>query len=256
MTDPANDVWGERGESSVYGWRARIGLLIPSNNAVIEPEFARMAPDGVAVYGARVLCGVEPPERLDQKLREAETQAARLADTKVDVLAYACLATSFFRPEEWSDGFCRTIEAATGIPCVTAESAFMEALTAVGAKRLAIATPQTAARNGHVERIFGRAGFEVRGIKSLEIPDLTEVNRPGPAVAYQLGRAADLPEADALCILATDFRTIEAIEPLERDLAKPVVTNNQALLWACLRRSGISMAAIGYGRLLGTGSAK
>jgi maleate cis-trans isomerase len=58
------------------------------------------------------------------------------------------------------------------------------------------------------------------------------------------------PDADALCILATDFRTIEAIGPLERDLGKPVVTNNQAVLWACLRRAGLEAPVPGYGRLL------
>ena len=236
----------------MYGWRARIGLLVPSNNAVIEPEFARMAPEGVAAYGARVLCGVEPPERLDEKLREAGIQAARLADTKVNAIAYACLATSFFRLEGWSDTFCRNIEDATGIPCVTAESALVEALQAVGAKRLAIATPQPSSRNPHVELLFARAKFEVRSIRSLEIGDLTEVNRPGPEVAYRVGREADraAPEADAVCILATDFRTIEAIEPLERDLGKPVVTNNQAIFWACLRRAGLRTPVQGFGCLL------
>jgi len=236
----------------VYGWRARIGLLIPSNNAVIEPEFGRMAPEGVAAYGARVLCGVEPPERLEQKLREAEMQAARLADTKVDVIAYACLATSFFRPEGWSEDFCRQVEGATGIPCITAESAFLEALQAVGAKQVTVATPQPSSRNAHVEGMFRRAGFEVRAIRSLEISDITEMNRPGPEVAYGLGREADraAPDADALCILATDFRTIEAIEPLERDVGKPVITNNQAIFWACLRRAGLQAAVGGYGRLL------
>ena len=242
-------------ERRVYGWRARIGLLIPSNNAVIEPEFARMAPEGVAVYGARVLCGVEPPERLDQKLREAETQATRLADTKVNVIAYACLATSFFRPEGWSEAFCRKIEEATGIPCLTAESALVEALRGVGAKRLAVATPQSSSRNAHVERLLSRAKFEVRSIRSLEIADLTEVNQSGPEVAYRLGREADRAalDADAVCILATDFRTIEAIEALERDLGKPVITNNQAIFWACLRRAGLRAPIAGYGRLLRDG---
>ena len=236
----------------MFGWRARIGLLIPSNNAVIEPEFARMAPEGVAVHGARVVCGVEPPERLDRKLREAETQAARLADTKVNVIAYACLATSFFRPDGWSGVFSRKIEEDTGMPCLTAESALLEALQRVGAKRLAVATPQPSTRNAHVGRLFAHAKFEVRSIRSLEIGDLTDVNRPGPEVAYGLGReaAAASPEADAVCILATDFRTIEAIEPLERDLGKPVITNNQAIFWACLRRAGLRCPVPGFGRLL------
>jgi maleate cis-trans isomerase len=236
----------------VHGWLCRIGLLVPSNNAVIEPELARMAPDGVAVYGARVLCGVEPPERLDQKVGEAMTQAARLADTKVDVIAYACLATSFFRPVDWSDEFRKRVEDATGIPCVTAESALVDALRALGAKRVAVATPQPSSRNAHVERLFARAGLEVAGIRSLEIADLTEINRPRPEVAYQLGADARRahPESDAVCILSTDFRTVECIETLESDFGTPVVTNNQAIFWACARRAGASVAVGGYGRLL------
>ena len=34
-------------------------MLVPSNNAVIEPEFARMTLEGGAAFGARVVCGVE-----------------------------------------------------------------------------------------------------------------------------------------------------------------------------------------------------
>jgi len=49
---------------------------------------------------------------------------------------------------------------------------------------------------------------------------------------------------------ATAFRTIEEIEPLERDLGKPLITNNQAILWACLRRAGLSTPMPGYGLLL------
>lgn len=239
----------------MYGWRARIGLLIPSNNAVIEPELGRMVPEGVAVHGARFLCGVEPPAHLDRKLVEAETQAARLADTKVDVMAYACLATSFFRPDGWSEAFRRRVEELTGIPCLTAESALLEALAAVGARRLAVATPQASARNPHVERLFGRAGLTVEAIQALGIEDLTEMNRPGPETAYRLARAAAraAPDADAVCALATDFRTIEAIAPLERELGKPVITTNQAILWACLRRAGVAEPVAGFGRLLAGG---
>src|SRR2546422_6163980 len=156
----------------MHGRLARIGLLVPSNHAVIEPELALIAPDGVAVYAARVLCGVEPPARLDQKVQEAMTQSARLADTKVNVIAYACLATSFFRPAGWSGDFCARVEQSTGIPCVTAESALIDALRAIGARRVAVATPQPSSRNAHVERLFAGAGFHVCGIRSLEIADL------------------------------------------------------------------------------------
>ena len=38
----------------MYGWRARLGLVIPANNTVIEPEFSRIVPQGVAAFGAKI----------------------------------------------------------------------------------------------------------------------------------------------------------------------------------------------------------
>jgi hypothetical protein len=36
-----------------YGWRARLGLIVPTTNTVNEAEWARMAPDGVTIHSAR-----------------------------------------------------------------------------------------------------------------------------------------------------------------------------------------------------------
>ena len=38
----------------MYGWRGRIGLLVPAANTVVEPETARMVPEGVGVYATRL----------------------------------------------------------------------------------------------------------------------------------------------------------------------------------------------------------
>ena len=39
----------------VYGSRARIGLVVPANNSVIEPELWSVLPAGCAVYATRLL---------------------------------------------------------------------------------------------------------------------------------------------------------------------------------------------------------
>jgi len=38
----------------MYGQNGRIGLLVPSVNTVVEPEFNRMVPDSIGVYAARM----------------------------------------------------------------------------------------------------------------------------------------------------------------------------------------------------------
>jgi maleate cis-trans isomerase len=49
----------------MYGWRGRIGLLVPSINTTMETEFWRIAPEGVSVHTARIAGGREgTPEEL------------------------------------------------------------------------------------------------------------------------------------------------------------------------------------------------
>ena len=37
-----------------YGWRAKIGLIVPLTNTVNEAEWARMAPEGVSIHVTRM----------------------------------------------------------------------------------------------------------------------------------------------------------------------------------------------------------
>jgi maleate cis-trans isomerase len=55
---------------------------------------------------------------------------------------------------------------------------------------------------------------------------------------------------DAICLLATDMQTFPIIEDLERKIGRPVVTSNQALLWASLRALGVFEPIEGLGKLL------
>ena len=51
----------------------------------------------------------------------------------------------------------------------------------------------------------------------------------------------------------TAIRAVEAIEPIENDIDKPVVTSNQAMVWHTLRKLNVEERPQGYGRLMSTG---
>jgi len=69
-------------------------------------------------------------------------------------------------------------------------------------------------------------------------------------MAYKLARFVNGPEAQGILISCTNFRTLEIIERLEKDLGKPVVTSVQATVWAALRQIGVGDQLPGWGRLL------
>ena len=54
-------------------------------------------------------------------------------------------------------------------------------------------------------------------------------------------------DADGYFLSCTNTTQIEAIEPIERKLGKPVVNSNQAVLWACMKRLRHKLGASGTG---------
>jgi len=48
----------------MYGWKGRIGLLLPHRNTTIEPEFQKMCPEGVSIHAARMVLKELTPDAL------------------------------------------------------------------------------------------------------------------------------------------------------------------------------------------------
>ena len=71
-----------------------------------------------------------------------------------------------------------------------------------------------------------------------------------PDAVFDLGLAADHPEAQALVLSCTDMRSVEIIARLEEATGKPVVTSNQAMMFQAMQLAGIGEGLAGYGRLL------
>ena len=70
-----------------------------------------------------------------------------------------------------------------------------------------------------------------------------------PDVAYSLAKKINQDEAQAIFLSCTNFRTIEVISALERELKKPVISSNAATLWDALRRLKIKEPVVGYGEI-------
>jgi maleate cis-trans isomerase len=70
-----------------------------------------------------------------------------------------------------------------------------------------------------------------------------------PDNAYIIATETNCREADAVLISCTNFRSLEVIEKLEKDLGKPVVSSNTASMWKLLQLSGSKDKVKGAGQL-------
>jgi maleate isomerase len=238
------------------GWRGRIGLLVPSVNFTVEMEFFRALPEGVSVHTARVK--YRSFEREEEKVqayidmgKNVPKAAKEVADIKPKVIVWACTSGSFVKGVDYDQELIREIEKETGIRATTTSTAVVNALKELNVKKIAVATPYIR-EIIEKEKIFlehSISGLKVLEIQGLGIVQGYDTGTLEPKSAYIAARDVDSSEVECVFISCTAWRTFEIIEALESDLKKPVITSNQATLWASLKVLGIQ-GIKGYGQLL------
>ncbi|MCL5026933.1 MAG: aspartate/glutamate racemase family protein [Chloroflexi bacterium] len=237
----------------MYGWRGRIGLLVPAANTVVEPECGAMAPAGVTIYASRMLNLRADVADNQAMLAHAERAATELARLKPDVVAFACTSGSFVEGVAGEEDLRHKLERVAGCPAVTTAGAVAAALRNVAASRISMVTPYLDEVNEREVAFLQSQGFEVLRFKGMQIEDAFSIGKVGPGDVYRLARDTVAPGSDAIFISCTNLRTIEIIDALERDTGLPVVTSNQATFWASLEAMNCQEPIVGYGRLLELG---
>jgi len=254
-----------------WGWAATIGILVIHKDPVPEAELWAMAPSGVTLHTARF----ESPRRRghdygeDAALAVAESaDVARgldfFAQLEVDVVCLCFGSASFLGGPGFDAAFAASAsKLAGGTPVTTAAAAMLDALRATGVYHPVLVSPPwfTATNAAATERFFADAGIEIagtvrfdlgpgwRGLETFEIYDNGGHWYVRPEEVYRQVRRSFPATADGVLIPGSSFRSLEAIEMLERDLGVPVVASNQACLWHCLQLAGIHSVVSGCGRL-------
>lgn len=239
----------DRPGGRVLGAIARLGLIVPATNTVNEAEWGACLPTGVTMHVARMRLHTETqsPDGNDALRHDLAIAARSLADAEVDVIAYGCTAGSTTLPLSTVP---EMIEAATGVQGVATAPSIVHALQALGARRVAVATPYDERMNRHERDFLEACGIAVLRIEGLGAGDPAAfrfIHRVDAATLSALiGRATEGLDFDALVLSCTDLPTQALHAGLEARLDRPVVSSNHATLWAALRAVGV---AGGWGRL-------
>ena len=207
----------------------KLGLIIPSSNTTMEPEFYRMLPNDFTVHTARLRLKKVTVKDLAKMEKDIDKEAIKLADAGVDVIGYGCTSGSLFRGLGHDRMIEEKIEKVSGKPAVATSGAVVNAL----------------------EKEFLEAnGFKVVDLKGLGLSDNMLIGRIDEQTAIKLVTSLKHENADGVFISCTNFPTIRIIQKLEDMLKKPVISSNTATLWLMLRKLAISTKIKGYGKLL------
>ena len=227
-------------------WALKLGVIVPSWNTVMEYEFERMAGDSTSVHAQRIRHTADTEENVKWLSTQAPEAAELLSHAKVDAICFGCTGSGFLKTPQADREFAADLQRRTGISTTTSSASIVEALRKLGAKKLSVASPYEPWMNEKLRTYLEADGFEVVAMKGLG----TQAHgRVQPETVKALALEVVRPEADAVFISCSNFRTLDVIEAVERETGKPVVTSNQAAMWGALRAIGDRRAVPGAGRL-------
>lgn len=234
----------------------RIGLIIPSTNRMTEPQFQSYVPAGVRVHVTRARMTRKWHRPMPELKNDICAAAQALSDIDPALIAFHCTASSMEAGLRGEAEVVRWIEEAAGCTAITTGQAVRQALEALEVHKLVMVSPYVEATNLLELRYMEEAGFEVVHEFGLALPGGEAYARVTPPEWHALVLDHRRADADGYFLSCTNTTMIEAIGACESDLGRPVVTSNQAVLWACLRQLGQVQSIAGLGRLFQPGVAR
>ncbi|MBV8915384.1 MAG: Asp/Glu racemase [Acetobacteraceae bacterium] len=231
--------------------RAAVGLIVLATDQTMEHEFRQaIRLPGVGLFHARLYNSNEiTPETL-RAMQPLIAPAAELIlpGMPLDVVAFGCTSASMTLGEEAV--FAEIRRARPEVACTTPVTAALAACRALGATRIGVLTPYSAAVNRTVRAYLEGRGLEVAAFATFDKEDDREVARISPSsIEDAVVALAHSTGLDAVFVSCTSLRLCERVAAIEARAGLPVTSSDHALAWHCLRLAGVDDKVPGMGRL-------
>ena len=213
---------------------ARIGLIIPSSNRMVEQEMVRYVPAGVQGHVARLRMTGPHHIPLDQLLPRIEDATRTLNDAKCDVVAFHCTATSMEEGMAGEERVLAALRRAGAVRALTTATAIRRALDVLRARRIVLVTPYSAKTTAEEAEFLRSAGYEVIHAIGFDLGGSDAFCATAADFWRERVIEAEREEADVYFLSCANISAFGVIEAIERRLGRPLITSNQAVLWDAL----------------------
>jgi maleate isomerase len=223
------------------------GVLNPSTNTTVEIE-CRLLPPAYQAHVARLKSsgGSFSPSRDE----DIDHQSHLLGTARVELMILAQTSASLFA-DDYDDVVTKRMSTGAGVPAITSAQAVGRAVRALGARRIAIVSPYSEPVNARATHYFKtKHGLDTIALDGFGATDAYAIGTLGPEHARDAFVRLDRPEIEVFVVPGGNFPTMPSIAAWEREFKKPVVTTNQASMWAMLRAFDSADRLPALGRLL------
>lgn len=240
------------------GYRKKFGVVAPSTNTAVQPEYDDMRPRGVTNHFGRIHIPNDPIRDDDDfsqllaNIRRAMFAAIdQVMTCEPDYLILGMSSETFWDGLEGSLRLRERVEKHAGLKVAMGSDASQAALKKLGdIRRIGVITPYMPVADKQVQRFFVDCGFEIVRLKGLRCASPVAIAHVSEQTLRDAILEVDGPDVDAIVQVGTNLIMARLGGIAEFWLGKPVVAINTATYWYALRENGIDDKIDGFGSLL------
>ena len=240
------------------GWRKKFGVLAPSTNTSVQPEFEAMRPRGVTNHFSRIAIPNMVINDSADFLRLMDSIRATMMDAvdsimscEPDYIVMGMSAETFWDGLEGSRELQEKLEKHSGKGVAMGSDACQAALKCYGdIRRIAVITPYMPVGDDNVRRFFTDCGFEVVGLRGLKCSSPVNIAHVSEKTLKDVVNELNTPDVQAIVQVGTNLAMARVAGIAEFWIEKPVIAINTATYWHALRAVGIADKKAGFGSLM------
>jgi len=244
--------------TDTLGFRRKFGVVAPSTNTAVQPEYDAMRPPGVTNHFGRIHIPNDPIRNDDDfnqlmvNIRAAMFEAIdRVMTCEPDYLILGMSSETFWDGLEGSQRLREKVEDHAGVKVAMGSDASQAALRKLGdIRRIGVITPYMPLGDGQVRRFFTDCGFEIVRLTGLKCESPVAIAHVPERTLRDAILEVNGPDVDAVIQVGTNLIMARLAGIAEFWLDKPVVAINTATYWYALRQNGIDDRRDGFGSLL------
>jgi arylmalonate decarboxylase len=235
---------------SVAAGEPVMGMIFPPADYPVPPEAKLLYPSGVTFLAEGLAFNGMTIESYDEAVPRIVPAALKLKSRGATAISIMGTSLTFYKGAAFNRELIESVHKATGLPATSMSSGIVDGLKVAKAKRVTVATAYTDAVNATLERFLKESGFEVVGIKGLNLIRATGAVTQEQLFDFCAGAFAAASRTDALLVSCGGLKTIDLVVPLEAKCKVPVVSSTPHALMNAVRLLGVNPRAKGYGSVL------
>jgi len=219
-----------------FGPRGVVAVVIPQQNANMQPEYELMRPAGInnQMYRFDISVHDKVPEAVIKTLPQTH---GCFPDA---IIVGNSFEMRKMPPAEFEQHRAAMEATANGVQFNTAADGCLAALRTLGAKKIGVVSPMTEEYSQSVQTFYGHHGFDAPYAAWLHVVDPKNIIKLTVDDISSAFQTEGFEQCDVILHIGGALGIIGMIPKLEEKIGRPIISSTAAAYWYALRKMGIN----------------